>query len=202
MSNINNNKKYHFIYKTTNLVNNKYYIGMHSTSNLKDNYLGSGKRLKYSIKKYGKENFNLVILEYIDSRELLVEREREIVNLETINDVDCLNLQIGGISGYDYINNLRKDDLEYDTKWRKLQGDKFRAAHKEGKINYNTFTGKKHSDKSKKIMSEKKRGNCLGENNSQFGTCWITKEGENKKIKKTLLLEFINNGWDKGRCMI
>ena len=42
-----------FIYKTTNLINGKYYIGMHSTDNLEDVYIGSGKRLWFSIKNYG-----------------------------------------------------------------------------------------------------------------------------------------------------
>jgi len=38
-------KKYHYIYKTTNILNYKFYIGMHSTDDLDDGYVGSGKRL-------------------------------------------------------------------------------------------------------------------------------------------------------------
>ena len=39
----------------------------------------------------------------------------------------------------------------------------------------------------------------LGEKNSQYGTCWITKDKENKKIKKENLEQYINLGWSKGR---
>jgi hypothetical protein len=43
---------------------------------------------------------------------------------------------------------------------------------------------KKHSEETKIKMSKSKIGTGLGENNSQFGTFWITKNGINKKIKK------------------
>jgi hypothetical protein len=45
----------HYIYKTTCNFNQKYYIGMHNTSNLEGGYMGSGKRIRYSIRKYGKD---------------------------------------------------------------------------------------------------------------------------------------------------
>ena len=77
-------KQFHFIYKTTNLLSGKYYIGMHSTDNLDDGYLGSGRRLRYSINKYGKENHHREILEYCKTREELKSRETEIVNLNEI----------------------------------------------------------------------------------------------------------------------
>jgi hypothetical protein len=38
-----------------------------------------------------------------------------------------------------------------------------------------------------------------GNKNSQYGTCWITKSGINKKIKNIDLLTFTNEGWCKGR---
>lgn len=44
----------YIIYKTTNLINDKIYVGKHNTS-VNDGYLGSGKILKQSIKKYGKK---------------------------------------------------------------------------------------------------------------------------------------------------
>lgn len=93
-------KKYHYIYKTTNLVNQKYYIGMHSTDNLEDGYIGSGKRLWNSIKIFGKDNFKCEILEMLPDRSSLKERERELVNENVLKDKMCLNLQPGGGGGF------------------------------------------------------------------------------------------------------
>ena len=93
-------KKYHFIYKTTNLLSGKYYIGMHSTNDLNDGYMGSGKRLRYSVNKYGKENHKVEVLEFFDDRKQLAAREKEIVNLNEIAKEECLNLMPGGKGGF------------------------------------------------------------------------------------------------------
>ena len=81
MTNLNKKKKLHFIYKTVNLLTGEYYIGMHSTNNVNDGYKGSGTRLRYSIRKYGIENFECKILEWYSDRESLVAREKEIVTV-------------------------------------------------------------------------------------------------------------------------
>lgn len=49
------------IYKITNLINQKIYIGQHHKAAC-DGYFGSGTLIKRAIKKYGKENFSLIIL--------------------------------------------------------------------------------------------------------------------------------------------
>lgn len=92
-------KQFHFIYKTTNVMNGKFYIGMHSTNNMNDGYIGSGKRLRYSIKKYGKDNHTVEIIEIIESRDKLKDREREIVNALLLENPLCLNLVTGGEGG-------------------------------------------------------------------------------------------------------
>lgn len=92
--------KYHYIYKVTFLENGKYYVGMHSTNNLEDGYMGSGRRIKWLIKKYGKESFKFEILEYLPTRQALIEREEQIVSKELLKDLKCLNLKEGGEGGF------------------------------------------------------------------------------------------------------
>jgi hypothetical protein len=92
-------KKYHFVYKTKNKLNEKYYYGMHSTNNMKDGYLGSGKRLRYAIRKYGKENFELQIVEWFTDRKSLIDGERRIITDEIVKDENSYNINYGGGGG-------------------------------------------------------------------------------------------------------
>ena len=73
---------------------------MHSTDDLEDGYMGSGKALRYSLKVYGKENHKVEILEMVESRELLAEREKSIVTLSKVRNGKCMNLKVGGIGGF------------------------------------------------------------------------------------------------------
>lgn len=206
-------KKYHFIYKTINLLNNKYYLGMHSTDNLNDGYMGSGKRLKRSLNKYGKENHKVETLEFLDSREELKKREADIVNLNEIAKEKCMNIVVGGEGGFisefgckkgakkmnEIVNFRKSTNLEFYNKWKTAMVNKLKERHKEGKIKYNTFLGKKHSEETKNkigLTNSKKQKGTL---NSQYGTCWITNGKNNKKIKKEKLEIFILEGWNKGR---
>lgn len=63
------------------------------------------------------------------------------------------------------------------------------------------WKGRKHSDETKKKMSDthKKNQHQKGEKNSQFGTCWLTKDGKDKKVSLREVDEYINDGWIKGR---
>ena len=114
-------KKYHIIYKTTCLINKKYYIGMHSTDDLEDGYMGSGKALKFSIKRYGKENHKVEILEMVESRELLGEREKAIVTLNKVRDSNCMNLKVGGIGGFMKKDRKKKKKKKSKTKKRTIK---------------------------------------------------------------------------------
>ena len=94
--NISNiNKQYHYFYKIINLINNHFYYGVHNTNNLNDGYMGSGKRLNYAFKKYGKENFKKEILKFFETSKEAFEYEEYIVNENLINNDKCYNLFVG-----------------------------------------------------------------------------------------------------------
>lgn len=71
---------------------------------------------------------------------------------------------------------------------------------KTGELKY-FWTGKKHKKESliKQKETFNKIGHQQGKKNSQYGTCWITKDGINKKIPKTEIETYLIDGWVKGR---
>jgi hypothetical protein len=194
-----NEKQYHFIYKTTNILSGRYYIGMHSTDNLDDGYLGSGLYLKRSLNKHGKENHQLEILEFCKTREELKSREIEIVNLNEIAKVDCMNLKVGGEGGFLSKENqykrsvaggsVHKTRLKTDNEYYIKHCETFNIIRKKyiqsGNHDFATFLNKKHSDETKKKIGLKNSIHQKGINNSQYGTCWITNEIINKKIYRS-----------------
>lgn len=207
----------HYIYKTTNIITGKFYIGMHSTFDIDDDYLGSGKYLWRSIKKYGKENHKKVILEFCKDRIELKKREKEIVNEDMIHDKMCMNLTIGGEGGFSIEQqreNNRRSQLsqkilrETNPVWVKNRCNKisknikkqFDNGIRERKI-FCDWTGRKHKKESIEKMKLSAKGKHIGKLNSQYGTCWIHNNKENKKIDKNELNVWIKNGWIKGRKM-
>jgi hypothetical protein len=210
-------KLFHFIYKTTDIRNGNFYIGMHSTNNLGDGYIGSGTRLKHLIYKHGKDIFNMEILEFLPDRKSLKLRESEIVTSDLILEEKCMNLKPGGYGGFNndthqfncsqaaglkHAERMIKDD-EYRKKYSEKLSKSGKKRHQEGNLKNFTYdwTGRRHSEESKKKMSETAKKIGVGEGNSQFGTMWITKDSQNKKIKKDDFPFYSIDGWVKGRIL-
>lgn len=214
-----NKKTYHFLYKTTNLINHKYYYGIHSTKKLDDGYLGSGKYLKRSINKYGKDNFLFEIIQFFDNKEDLIKKEIEIVNEKILSDEKCMNLRVGGFGGFsskEQTENAKKSNTKqkwlkennpewYEKKCKKMK-DSLLEQYKNGtrkKEYFYNWIGKKHKKESKNKIGLKNSIHQKGNKNSQFDTCWVINEREEKciKIQKIELEQYLNNGWKKGRKM-
>jgi len=190
---------------------------MHSTENVNDGYLGSGRRIKAEVKKYGKENFVKEILERLPSREMLKAREAEIVCEELRNNPLCLNLKNGGEGGFtkeqclkiwsdptrrkkqgERISNCWKDP-QYRANCSKSSSSTMSLSHANGKMRYDTFLGKTHKAETKIKVGAKNSVHQTGEGNSQFGTCWVTDGVKPVKIKKEQLDEYLAKGFKRGR---
>lgn len=105
-------KIHYTIYKTTNLINNKIYIGLHATENINDGYLGSGVFLKKAIKKYGYKNFIKEILFVFDNKDDMVNKEKELVNEDFINNPKTYNMSKGGFGLSTLSDEKRKETIE------------------------------------------------------------------------------------------
>lgn len=106
-----------YIYKTLNTLNGHFYIGK-STGSVSSRYLGSGKRLKQAITKYGKSNFKKEILQECTSEEELNRAERYWIR-QFKDHEGCYNIAEGGEGGWDFLTPeiiSRRVDSIYGTK--------------------------------------------------------------------------------------
>lgn len=69
-------KHYGYIYLTTNLINHKTYVGQHKKATYDKNYYGSGVILAKAIQKYGKNNFNNIVLCWCRDQDTLDKKEQ------------------------------------------------------------------------------------------------------------------------------
>ena len=196
----------YFVYQTTNIINNNIYVGVHSTSNIDDGYLGSGNRLNYAIKKYGKENFTREILKTFDCLEEAYIFEAFLVDEEFVKRKDTYNIKLGGLGGFYHINQFPpdirpniisiKDKVKKGTytgggsnHWpdesrQKVINQARLNATKNRELGLCYIKGSRASEETKKILSEKAKG----ENNSNYGKKWyIHKDDENVNNRKTFI---------------
>lgn len=206
MANIGKDKKYHYTYRTVNLINGRYYLGMHSSNRLKDWYLGSGTRLRYEINKYGKSNFKLEILQQFNSREELIEAEIKLITEQDLQNVNCLNCKAGGVGftreqqeeGIRKANSIVSQNFKNNPEWVEWFKSKVKEGRSRSEYDYSlNFKGKQHSEDTIQKIKQAKKNTGVGESNSQFGTCWITDEVANRKIKKE---SKIPEGWRLGKA--
>ena len=209
----------YLVYKITNNVNGKIYIGMHRTDIVDDGYMGSGKLIKCAIAKYGVDVFTREVLFEFNNLNDMIECESVLVNTEFVLRDDTYNIALGGSGGFDHIdpttasNNKRKGanainyrksvDLEFKRKCDVASGDVLKLLHKKGLINYDTFSGKRHTELSKRKIGQANAKHQTGEGNSQYGKCWIYNLTlkTNKCIISTELNDWLSKGWVKGRKM-
>jgi len=127
-------KKFNFVYITTNLINKKQYIGEHSTNNddLDKNYLGSGRPyFQNAIKEYGKENFKREILEFFPTKQEAFNAQEKYINEYNTLVPNGYNLcPTGGMNISGCWSKESKEKLS-KTMSKILTGRKFTQNHKD-----------------------------------------------------------------------
>jgi group I intron endonuclease len=205
---------FYLVYKITNTINGKTYVGCHKTKDKNDGYMGSGKIIKRSIKKYGVNNFTKEIIAECSCSDEMFAKEKEFVVLSEMS----YNMKSGGEGGFDYLNKTglntswknREEknakiskaikqkwdtDPTYASALREQMGVRTDNFIESAKV---SFLGRNHTDETKDKIKKAVSGKHVGALNSQHGTMWITNNVTNKKINKT---DSIPEGWRKGRVL-
>lgn len=120
-----------YIYKSTNVKTGLIYVGQkRSDTFLGDRYLGSGKKLLEAVKKFGRDSFTVTLLEEVDREEDMKDKEEYWITKLNATDPNV---------GYNMVIN----------------GQVNRNPGLSGPLN--PFYGQKHSEASRKKMSEGQR---------------------------------------------
>lgn len=141
---------YYTIYKTTNKVNGKFYIGKHQTTDPNDSYYGSGKKLEYAIKKYGKDNFIKEVLFVFDNEHDMNLKEKAIITEEFVSHKDTYNVGIGGEGGPHFKGKKHSPE----SKAKMVHKNYTHSSETKAKIS-EANRKRKFSDETKKKLSEK-----------------------------------------------
>ena len=167
---------YGYIYETTNLINNKKYIGKKKSDIFLNNeYLGSGSILNNAIKKYGKENFYVKLIDTADSLKELNYKEKKYISMfDAVKSDNYYNIASGGDGG---------------VLWNSIENHPSKHTDRSG--NKNPFYGKKHTDETKKKISEKNKN----KKSKNKGKIRIRKDNIIKYINKECLDDYLKLGY-------
>lgn len=175
-----------YIYETTNLVNGKKYIGKHKHDGFDNKYYGSGIALKRALNKYGKENFEVKIIEKIETNQddLDLREMYWIKYFDAAKNKNYYNNSMGGKEeGWSGFNKAVKENGGLSKEHIK----KLSESHK----------GKPSNRKGKHLSNEIKLKIIESNKNRR----WVNKNNINKHIKSKELEKYLNNGWNFGRIL-
>ncbi len=153
------------VYKITNKIDGKIYIGTHKTNDLNDGYMGSGKYLLNAQQKHGLENFEKEIMFIYDNSKDMFKKEAELVDEIFLKSENTYNIKLGGFGGFDHINstgknlygfpNLIKGWIKERTpEENKKRSETLKYKYRSGILPH-PWKGRKHSEETKKLISEK-----------------------------------------------
>ena len=192
---------YGYIYKTVNLQNNKIYVGQKKSDTfLHEKYLGSGVRLHSAIEHYGKECFQVILIDTAFSKEDLDNKEIFWINfLDATDPYVGYNLSKGGDgnnTGTSWNKGLTKDvcpKLIQSEITKQKRSESLKKAYIDGRHKVNL------SDESREVMREKARNREHPPTTN--GRICVTDGVNNKMILPDDLELYESKGYYKGKTI-
>ena len=180
---------YGYIYLIVNKINGKTYVGQRKSNNWKDSYMGSGIHIKSAEKKYGIENFEKFLIQYCETKDELDNQEIFWIAEYRKRGKAEYNIANGGKGSAGHKQSdeskLRNRLAHLGKKlWPngRVFTDSWKKHISEGKKGQATFTGKHHSEESKRKISESKMGHASW--NKGLKNTWTCKVSEAYHIYK------------------
>ena len=210
--------KVHYLYKITRLSDGAFYIGRHSAPLLKNNYLGGGKHISASVRKYGKDAHRKEILQIVNDAAELRELEKLIVNEALLDNPLCLNIALGGDGGFIMdratLSNQSKKNWENPEYREKLlatlRDGRMKLAAQKRLENPNerirlsdaskaSWTKDEYRTKLKDFGKYKRSESTLQKMSSiMSSTVWVTNGQINKRVSTIDCDKFLSQGFRKG----
>lgn len=141
------------IYRINNKINGHFYIGYTKLSILKRFKLHEKSKttkmpIVSAIKKYGIDNFEIILLKEFDNKSDAIKCEIELIDILKPN----YNIHAGGTGGPMYGSMNGMYGKKHTKEWSKNKSESMCAEK-------NPMFGKTHTEEVKKLLSEKKLGN-------------------------------------------
>lgn len=194
-------KKFAAIYFIVNLLKGEIYIGssvdvIKRLNNHIDQLLSNkhpNQHMQNSFNKYGRKNFDIMIIEYIEDKNKLLEREQYWIDSFVKDErhrMYNICLHVGNSLGYKHTEESKKKMSKYHT-GKKLSPEHKKAISEANKGEKNSMFGKHRTEEEKRKIS----GNRIykkGKDDPRYGKP-LKKETIEKRSKTT-----INNGSLRG----
>jgi group I intron endonuclease len=181
-------KKYNYVYITTNIITGKQYVGDRSCNYdpQKDNYIGSGRPYFQNAKrKYGKENFKKEILEYFDSRQKAFDaQEKYIIQYNTLYPFGYNLSPKGGVGVVGCFSENTKTQMgisrtgERNGMFHKNHSADAKKKQSEARKGKYPWNKNKHGIYSEETIKKMKAIDHSGEKNPMFGKRYKRKKGD------------------------
>lgn len=172
----------YYVYRTTNLINKKYYIGKHVSIKFDPNYLGSGLKIKNAIRKYGKHNFKVELIQAFLTEKEAFDYERQLIE-SVLGLPECYNIVDGG-KGFNKNSAKLASDKAKQKGWRgfgSLTPEKFKEI--QSKACKNGAAANRRNGTGLFGMTFEDRSKWSTENNKDRQ--WVTNGFKDMRVKKS-----------------